>query len=245
MINKPHVAPSPVVIFITTILVSSALFADGYRNPPEGAQAIGMFGGYRAFADDANATIHNSANLVDLEQPMVQINTTFGYGRNEFKNGTVSDETKNPFFALPGFAAAMPFKDGKYAVGLATYIPFGRSVEWKDSGYFSTTPNVSYSGSMMVADFSPNFAIRITDSLSIGVGADFYYGQVKQWTCLAPGGALVSKLTADGTTVGWNAAATWKMTQKQRLALTYHSPFTIKYSGEDYLSNGTKGDANA
>jgi long-chain fatty acid transport protein len=245
MISKPFFTPATVIVFIITLFASSLLLADGFRNSPEGARAVGAFGGHRAFADDANANIHNSANLVDLEQPMIQDNATFGYGRNEFQNGTVSDETKNPFFAIPGFSAAMPFKDGKYAAGLSFYIPYGRSVEWKESGYFSTAPYVSYSGSMMVADLTPNFAMRITDSFSIGVGADIYYGQVKQWTCLAPGGALTSKLTADGTTIGWNAAATWKITQKQRLALTYRSPFTIKYSGEDHLSDGRIGDVDA
>ena len=44
--------------------------ADGYRNPPEGAYAIGAFGGHRVFADDANANIHNSANLVNLDRAM-------------------------------------------------------------------------------------------------------------------------------------------------------------------------------
>lgn len=244
MINKPRVAPSPGVVFITTLLAVSTLLADGYRDSPEGARAIGAFGGHRAFADDANATIHNSANLVDLNQPMIQFNTTFGYGRNEFQGAGASDETKKPFFALPGFSAAMPFKDGKYAVGLATYIPFGRSVAWKDTSYFATTPNSSYAGSMMVADVTPNFAMRLTDSLSFGVGADLYYGKVEQKTTLVPG-FLESKLTAEGQTVGWNAALTWKMTEKQRLALTYRSPFTIKYKGDDELSNGTKGPVDA
>jgi long-chain fatty acid transport protein len=249
MINKPLVVPANVVVFITTLLVSSVLLADGYRNPPEGARAVGAFGGHRAFADDANATIHNSANLVDLEQPMVQVNTTFGYGRNKFRTAGVSDQTENPFFAIPGFSAAVPFKEGKYAAGLSAYVPYGRSVEWGDDSFFATTINPStgvgypYSGSMMVADLTPNFAMRLTDSLSVGVGMDIYYGEVEQRVFIAPG-ALRSKITANGDAIGWNAAVTWKMTDKQRLTATYRSPFKIKYEGDNELSGvlNTKSD---
>ncbi len=241
MIDKPCAAASAVVFF-TTLLISSMLLADGYRNPPEGARAIGAFGGHRAFADDANANIHNSANLVDLKQPMIQYNTTFGYGRTTFDKAGASDKTDNPFFAIPGFSAAVPFKDGKYAAGLSFYVPYGRSVEWKDTDYFATS-GLSYAGSMTVADLTPNFAMRLTDSLSVGVGADLYYGAVKQWAFVGPG--VKSKLAADGQAVGWNCAATWKITEKQRLAATYRSPFKIKYTGTDELTGGAKSDVDA
>lgn len=236
MTSKPRVVSAFVVVFFTTFMISQLLRADGYRNPPEGARAIGAFGGHRAFADDANANIHNSANLVDLEQPMIQVNTTFGYGRNKFKTAGVSEHTENPFFAIPGFSAAIPFKDGKYAVGFSSYVPYGRSVDWGKHGFFANSGR-PYEGSLMVADFTPNFAVRLTDSLSIGVGADIYYSKVEQKQFIFfPGGAWHSKLTADGQAIGWNAAVTWKMTDRQRLAATYRSPFKIKYEGDNELS---------
>jgi long-chain fatty acid transport protein len=240
-------------VFVTLVVLfcTTPLFADGYRNVPEGARSVGAFGGHRAFADDANANIHNSANLVDLEQPMIQINTTFGYGRNEFHGTGGSDKTENPFVVLPGFSAAMPFKDGKYAVGLSSYIAYGRSVDWGDADLFATTPvnpspgspTYPYKGSMMVADFTPNFAMRLTDSLSFGIGADIYYGTVKQYQYIAPG--LRSKLTADGNAIGWNASMTWKITERQRLAATYRSPFSIKYKGDNHLTGMPDSDASA
>ena len=252
MISKSLLAPASTVVFITTLFVTSILFADGYRNAPEGARAIGAFGGHRAFADDANATIHNSANLVDLKQPMVQYNTTFGYGHTTFETAGHSDQTESPFFAIPGFSAAIPFKEGKYAVGLATYVPFGRSVKWDDTSYFAQN-NYSYAGSMAVVDFTPNFAMRVTDSLSIGAGPDIYYGRVEQKTIFHGydfypyfiQDGTESKLNADGTAVGWNCAATWKMTEKQRLAATYRSPFRVNYKGDNHLTSGGESDVDA
>ena len=231
MLNKKNI--TILTTSLLSIIVQSS-FADGYRNPPEGAAAIGAFGGHRAFADDANATIHNSANLVDLEQPMLQINTTFGYGETEFHGAVGNDRTENPLFTIPGFSVAVPFDEGKYAVGFASYVAYGRSVDWGDDGYFAAI-GAPYSGSMAVFDFTPNIAVRLTDSLSIGLGADIYYGQVEQKLFLAPG-LLHSKLTADGTAIGWNAAITWKMTERQRLTATYRAPFTIKYKGENERS---------
>ena len=54
-----------ILITLTIVLTASTLFADGFRNPPEGARAVGKLGAHRAFADDATAVIHNPANLVD------------------------------------------------------------------------------------------------------------------------------------------------------------------------------------
>ena len=207
--------PAHVVLLLSTCLISSFALADGYRNPPEGARAIGAFGGHRAFADDANATIHNSANLVDLDHPMIQINATFGYGVMKFHRPGVSDQTDDPFYAIPGLSIAVPFQDGTYALGLATYIPYGRSVDWNEKSYFAQN-NYSYAGSMTVADITPNVAVRLNDSLSIGIGADFYYGKVEQETIFNPFVAPFpmmppgskSTLKASGDAIGWNAAVT-------------------------------------
>lgn len=247
MISKLRLTKVSILVFFSTFLISSILLADGFRNPPEGARAIGAFGGHRAFADDANANIHNSANLVDLKQPMLQYNVTAGYGRTSFENAAGSDQTEKPFFAIPGFSAAVPFKEGKYAIGLSTYIPYGRSVDWGEDSFFARN-NTSYAGSMMVADFTPNVAMRVTDTFSVGVGADIYYGTVEQKTIFTPPVPLPpgtkSTLNASGDAIGWNAAATWKMTKRQRLAATYRSPVDIVYHGENDLTGFGKSDVS-
>ena len=239
ILNRQNI--TVLIASLLTIIVQPS-FADGYRNPPEGAAAIGAFGGHRAFADDANATIHNSANLVDLDQPILQINTTFGYGETEFHGAAGNDRTENPYFAIPGFSIAAPLKEGKYAIGFSTYVPYGRSVQWGSSSPFALN-GLPYEGSMAVMDFTPNVAMRLSDSVSIGIGADIYYGKVDQYQFLAPG--MRSKITGDGTGLGWNAAITWKMTDKQRLAATYRSPFTIKYKGDNEITGFGKSDVSA
>ncbi len=234
------------ILTLTALLCacSTLSLADGYRNSPEGAAAIGAFGGHRAFADDANATIHNSANLVDLDAPMIQINSTFGYGWTKFDGSDFSDKSENSTYLIPGFSAAVPLHD-RIALGLAVYIPFGRSANWGSTDGLASS-SYPYSGEMTVADLTPNIAFRVCDSLSIGLGLDLYQGEVEQnqyvYTPVYYGPAYLgtvtthSRLTGDGSAVGWNAAATWKITDRQRLAATYRAPFSINYKGNNEYS---------
>jgi long-chain fatty acid transport protein len=244
MTKKSPVAQFVFVVFIAVLFIPSILLADGFRNTPEGAAAVGAFGGHRAFADDANATIHNSANLVDLEQPMVQLNVMGGFGKNEYEGlgGAVSDETEDSFLAIPGISAVLPLQNGKTAFGLSAYVPFGRSVDWGSDGFFAQN-GIPYSGTMRVVDITPNFSVRLNQALSIAVGADIYNGSVEQRQLFAgpvaqalglPSGAK-SKLTGDGSALGCNAALTWKLTENQRLAATVRSPFSIDYAGRNEI----------
>lgn len=231
-------------VSLVLALIPSAVFADGFRNPPEGAAAFGACGGHRVFADDANATIHNSANLVDLEQSMVQLNLMTGFGNNEFETagGAISDDTDNSVFAIPGFSAAIPLQQGKTAFGISAYVPFGRSVDWGSDDFFAQN-GVPYEGTMRVVDVSPNFSLRLNEALSFGIGADIYNGSVEQKMIFVgpvaqalglPAGAK-SKLTGDGAALGANASVAWKMTENQRLAATVRSPFSIDYSGHNRI----------
>ena len=242
MIRDSRIAAAVLAVFCAAFLVPGLLFADGYRNPPEGAQAIGAFGGHRAFADDANATIHNAASLVDLEDSMIQFNVLGGYGKNEFETmgGAVSDETEDDVFAIPGFSAAIPLQPGKTALGISAYVPFGRSVDWGRDDFFAQNGVPDY-GQMTVLDLTPNLALRRNKALSVSIGADLYTGEVEQRMLLVgpaaqalglPSG-LGSRLTADGSALGCNAAVAWNLTGSQRLVATLRSPFAIDYSGEN------------
>lgn len=234
---------SPLAALSLVLLLTPALpsHADGFRNPPEGAAAIGAFGGHRAFADDANAVIHNPANLADLPARQVRVNLLGGDARNTFA-GAGADRTEDPLFALPGLSLAVPFPARGLALGFSLYVPYGRSVDWGDDGFFAGA-NLPYAGLMTVADATPVLAWRCGSRLRLAVGADFYYGRVEQRIIFTdpvasmlglPAGAE-SRLEADGEGYGGNAALTWHITSRQRLATTYRSAFAIDYQGDNRL----------
>ena len=63
--NAPETLGWIALLLIPALTVQS--MAEGFKNPPEGAAALGRAGGRIAIADDAAAVSHNPANLVDLE----------------------------------------------------------------------------------------------------------------------------------------------------------------------------------
>jgi len=238
------------LVTLASLLLGQAhLMAQGYRNPPEGARAVGAFGAYRAFAEQADAAIHNPANLVDVPTQTLQVNLVAGYGRNTFTRTGVDDETESPVFAIPGFTAAIPLQD-RLALGMAMYVPYGRAVEWERDSYFAQN-GLPYRGTMTVVDVAPSLAFRLSDALSAAVGLDIYEGEVEQDTLLfgldpmgIPGGTR-SRLKADGKSAGVNAAITLRLPGQQRIAATYRSPFSINYEGDNELETGISSSAEA
>lgn len=228
----------------------SQVCAQGFRNPPEGARAIGAFGGYMTFVEDADTVIHNPANLMYNESQTVQLNLLGGYGRNTYNRPSITrQKTRSPYFALPGMAAAIPINE-RFAMGFAVYVPYGRSVEWSRDGDFASR-GLPYAGSMTVVDVSPVLAFQLHDHVSAAFGLNFYNGEVEQDTLLfglqsqgIPEGTR-SRLDADGQATGWNAAVTVLLPRQQRIAASIRSPFSINFDGDNELDIGLRSRASA
>ena len=164
----------------------------------------------------------------------MQVSSLVGYSHADYSGQLGQTETETPWSLLPAFALAWPLHatDQKtdLALGLGLHVPYGRQTRWDAGGVFRHAAPV-YS-KMMVTDLSPELAWRISDSVSVGAGLDMYYGrlQFRQFLPILPD----SRITADtdGYAVGGNAGVTWRMTPNQRLALTYHSPFDLKFKGD-------------
>ena len=230
------------LVLISTL--SFSVLADGYRNPPESASALGKIGGKIAHIDDASAVTINPANLTDLEQPEVMVSLTMGYAVREIDSPYgFSDESESPWAFLPSVFAAWPFAEGEYVAGLALTVPYGRFTDWEDDVYFAQAS--PYYAEQSVINISPTLAKKITDSISVGLGVNIYqsdlmFKQLYPWSSLTmnpadPAGK--AKFDGDGWGVGGSAAITWKVNEKNTLALTYRSPFSIDYDGDFDVSN--------
>lgn len=223
--------------------VASPLFANGFRNPPDGAAALARAGGRIAFIDDASAITHNPANLVELERFQVLQSLTLGYSPHEvdLDNGQ-HEATDDNLKTLPNLYLAGPIGNGQ-AVGIAITTPYGQSTVWpKDGAFHYTAP---YFAQMRLVNINPTYARRITDTLSIGVGVDVFISDIifKQyfpWSQVtmnpdAPDGNM--EFHAHGWGIGANAGATWQFLPRHRLALTWRSPVTIDYEGDMQIDN--------
>ena len=226
------------------VLLGSLAQADGFRNPPDTAAAIGLAENNIAWVDDASAVFFNPANLAGLTNLQVLTSATVGYGESHYQpndrspGAAVPTSTDLPWFALPSFAVAWPLPAAGLGFGLGVNVPFGRQSCWDNAGNFRYTAP-AYS-KMMVLDINPALAWRISDELSVGAGLDIYYGRLQfrqylPWFPL-PGDGLAQAM-ADGWAVGANGGITWRPTPNQRVALICRTPFDLRFSGDLTVSD--------
>ena len=217
------------------LLTAGQVVADGFRNPPDTAAAIGQAGKCVAWVDDASAVFFNPANLVDLAARQALVSVTIGNGGAIYRGQAGKTDTDLPWFGLPANAIAWPLPDERLAVGLGVHVPFGRSSAWDRDGLFHYTAPVY--ARMMVLDITPALAWRVSDEVSVGAGLDIYYGRLHFREFLPPFFGDVAKAAADGWAFGANAGVTWRLAPGQRLALTCRAPFDLKFSGTLHIDN--------
>ena len=248
MKRAPESAIRNGLILAATALAAADGFGEGFRNPPPGSFSLARAGGRRAQIDTPDAAYHNPANVVDLAGVGVEVSPTFVYLKVEHENSPTGQraETTDPFKILPNAFAHFPILEGKLAGGLAVTTPFGLGNEWEKEGGFG--PGGAYRHAtawfteLMTVDVSPTVSWRINDRISIGGGPDIYWSQItlKQFYPDFPAFGIPEnsvKARGDGIGVGANFGVTINITDRQRFAATYRTPFEVEYDGDVRFGN--------
>ena len=229
--------------------------AEGFRNPPPGTFSLARAGGRIAQIDNAEAAYHNPANLVDLDRTEIELAPGLVYFRVEHEGG--STETTDPVKYLPHAFFTTPIIPETLAFGLALTTPFGISNEWdRDEGRFiDPNPATSwryatpYFSELITINANPSLSWKINDKVSVGAGLNVFWSQVtfRQYypplSVTIPGvGTFTSpetqfKAKGDGFAFGGNAGVTFSLTEKQKIAVTYRSPFSVNYEGDLRFEN--------
>lgn len=217
------------------LTVCGALQADGFRNPPDTAAALGKAGKCVVWVDDASAVFFNPANLTDVGRLQLQVSGVVGYSHTDYRGDAGRTETEEPWSGLPALAVAGPLPVRNLSFGLGLHVPYGRQTRWDDDGLFRYTAPVL--SQMRVFDLSPALAWQVTETLSVGVGLDLYYGQMRfrqyvPWPAFVGGGEGEAEAEADGWGLGANAGVTWRFAPRQRLSLTCRTPFDLDFDGD-------------
>ncbi len=238
--SKKEAVSSTIVIGV--ICLASVALANGFRNPPEGAAAFGHSGGKLILTEDASAVTHNPANVAQSEKAQAQVAATVIHTETDYSSPMGSDSTEDPYKILPNIFAVMPIEETRYAVGVGITTPFGQSTVWDKEGAFRYT--APYSAEMTVINVNPTLAARVTDQLSVGVGADVYWSRldlkkVFPWSAvtgspLSPDGSV--RMKGDGQGVGGNIGLTYRPAPRHAIALTYRSPVKVDYDGDTSFS---------
>ena len=218
--------------------------ADGFRNPPEGAAALARGGVRLTQGDDPTTISHNPANLMDVEGAQITPTLSLGYSKTKFTNTLgMSEETKDPWRALPGLYGSWTGDDDSWRFGVGINLPYGQSTEWDANGVFRV--GAPYYAEMMTLNVTPAVAKRLGDRVSVGAGLNLMWSNLEfrqnlPWLPM-PGGLTgpVSDLgfEGDGYGIGAKLGITWQMTENQRLAFVYQTPVSITYEGDFTINN--------
>lgn len=227
---------------VLTVLVTvgsiQVAIADGFRNPPEGAAALGRAGTRLTEADDASTLTHNPANMMDLDGVTVMSSVTIGLAEKTYSAPSGASEDMDVVSFMPAIYAVAPLGEGKYRFGIGLNTPFGQANEWDERGMF--TGSMPYYSAIKSMNVSPAFAVRLCDSLSLGVGANILWSSIElrqtmPWSGIAGdnvGPSSRATLEGDGVGFGARLGLTWSITERQRVALVYNSPISVECRGE-------------
>lgn len=232
------------LILTATALIPAVAWANGFRNPPEGAAQLGRSAARTTLADDATVVAHNPANMLDLAEREILASATFIYGETDYsgpmgRSGTSED----PWKVIPSIFYTSPLQDGQMAWGIGIFSPYGQSTEWaKDGPFMGVSP---YFAEMQMADISPAFAVEVTEQVQVGVALDLVWSelsfdQLYPWSSVtgdpsSPVGD--ANFEGDGFGAGAHVGVTWQVAEAHRLAFNYQSSYSIDYEGDFKVSN--------
>ena len=250
--------------WLSLLLVSAQpTYADGFRNPFHDAAAIGQGNAFVAQANNASAVFYNPAGMTQLSGVQHSAGIQFVSVNTNFTSPTSTTTNNDRSFPIglppPGqvFLTANLKDLGIYAlgdlsVGLGVQNLYGFAAKFPTNGPFNTS--VTFAQLPLIA-IKPTLAYKVTESLSIGFGADiltfasfFGEGQAERRFQTPPGSGFPAgtelELNGKGTTAGLNASilyTPWRTDDgKPRLSVAgvWRSQAVLPLNGE-FRANGT------
>ena len=232
--------------------------AQAPRIQGQGTAASGMGNAFAAQADDPSALHYNPAGMTQLRGVQFMAGALLSGGTTNFTSPTgvtaTGDRNGSLAWPPPGHTyLTANLKDlgitalGDLFAGVGVTVPFGSLNRWPDNGPFrsGTTYNT-----LPLLDIKPTLAYKLTEDVSIGLGADIYTfsglvgeGHVERRAIPVPG--VTTELNGKDTAAGFNASLLYTPLRNAdgkpvaNIGIVYRSQATLHLSGA-LLQNGTK-----
>lgn len=251
-------------------LLYGPVLAQVPRIQGQGTAASGMGNAFSAQADDPSALHYNPAGMTQLRGVEFMTGALLSGGTTTFTSptGVTATGDRDGSLAWPPpthLYLTANLKDlgirafGDLTAGIGVTVPFGSVTRWPNDGPFRTATTFN---TLPLLDIKPTVAYRLTNDLSIGLGADIYTfsglfgeGHVERKSVWPggggiPAGAQVELFGAD-TAAGFNASLLYTALRNPdgkplaNIGIVYRSQATLHLNGA-LLANGAKvSDATA
>jgi long-chain fatty acid transport protein len=236
-------------------LLPSPAYADGFRNPFQGAAAIAQGNAFAAQADDPTAIFYNPAGMTQLPGVQNSVGVQFVSVNVNYTSPTAVRTQSDRSFPIglppPGqFFLTANLKDlgvralGDLSVGLGLLNLYGFALKYPENGPFASSVTFAQ---LPLLDIKPTLAYKVTEGLSVGLGADIFtfasfLGEGQAERRFVSSGAKM-ELNGKGTTAGLNASVLYTVLRaengKPRLNLAgiWRSQAVLPLKGQ-FLTNG-------
>ena len=251
-------------------LLYSPVLAQVPRIQGQGTAASGMGNAFSAQADDPSALHYNPAGMTQLRGVEFMTGALLSGGTTTFTSptGVTATGDRDGSLAWPPpthLYLTANLKDlgirafGDLIAGIGVTVPFGSVTRWPNDGPFRTATTFN---TLPLLDIKPTVAYRLTNDLSIGLGADIYTfsglfgeGHVERKSVWPGGGGIPAgtqvELFGADTAAGLNASLLYTALRNPdgkplaNIGIVYRSQATLHLNGA-LLANGAKvSDATA
>ncbi len=228
--------------FVTMMSVATT-FGAGFGIYEASARGLAMGDAIVGDVDDATANYHNPANIADADSVQIALGGTLINPMYDIEINHVEQDRMNAgWFTIPHAYITIPLP-GDFALGLAEYTEYGAGTEYD---YYWDGRDDSISTTIEQFTLNPNLAYKVTDWWNISVGMRMSNLRFSQYSHTGAemetldGPMTVAdvnaKVKGDDWGMGWNAAMSFKPTDKLSLGVVYRSSIKHKVSGKAIYS---------
>lgn len=238
-------------IAVATAFASTA-HAAGFMLTEQSAGSLGRaYAGAGVDGTDLSGVYYNPATMVlhkgtAIQMGFVGIGLNLDYVGEDANGNEVTANGREKSQAIPHGYIVHQIND-KVWFGLGMTVPFGMGTEYDDN-WAGNEHGIS--ATILTFDLNPNFAFKLSEKFSVGVGASIQYAAAdlkirKNITsdvnnALAGKGLQVqdasvrSEIDADSIAWGWNVGMMWSPLENLRFGVSYRSK--IQHDAEGDLS---------
>ncbi|OAQ21251.1 OmpP1/FadL family transporter [Thermosulfurimonas dismutans] len=218
------------ILLMLWISCTGSLWAAGFQLFNEGsARVMGLGAAVTGRTDMVEAVWYNPSATAFFKDPEVMTGLALVMPSVEFESDSGRDyEMTDMVHPLPFLYAAYPLND-RFTLNFSFNVPYGLTTDW--DGDWEGRYEAVYT-SLRCYFFTPSIAVKLTDRLSFGFGAQVVYADAELRKYLVPGTPIKTKLTGDDWAAGWLVSLTYKIREDTAIGIIYRSQINLHLEGD-------------